>query len=74
VEEFMPALGKKNSKRIYLHRWIMNPENKQEVDHVNGNTLDNRVNNLRVCSRQQNMCNSKHRSHSGNNYKGVKKS
>lgn len=39
----------------YLHRDIMNPENKIEVDHINGNTLDNQKKNLRFVNRKQNQ-------------------
>lgn len=43
-----------NHKTVYLHRLIMNcPPNKQ-VDHINGNKLDNRRRNLRICNNSQN--------------------
>ena len=47
----------KNSKQEYLHRIIMS-ETTMFVDHINGNTLDNRKSNLRVCSNADNL---KHR-------------
>lgn len=57
--------------KILMHRAIMgNPEGKM-VDHVNGNTLDNRVENLRVAERNQNLQNSKLRTDSACKYKGV---
>jgi hypothetical protein len=41
-------------KIISMHRFIMgDPENK-EIDHINGNGLDNRKENLRIVSRQEN--------------------
>src|SRR5579871_4595837 len=42
-------------RRLYLHRLLMNPPVGFVVDHKDGNTLDNRRNNLRVCTHSQNM-------------------
>ena len=42
-----------------LHRYIMNCPKGVCVDHINGNTLDNRLENLRLCNHQQNMYNRK---------------
>ncbi len=38
----------------YMHRVIMNAPAELEVDHKNGNKLDNRKENLRICTLQQN--------------------
>ena len=46
----------KNSKQEYLHRFVLNVNNKY-VDHINGNKLDNRIQNLRVCTNAQNCQN-----------------
>lgn len=59
------VLSKKNyftvnidGKRKKLHRWIMNVTDKNiHVDHRNGNTLDNRRENLRLCTNKQNTQN-----------------
>ena len=42
-----------------LHRFIMNPSDDMVVDHINGNKLDNRRCNLRICTNQQNSFNHK---------------
>jgi hypothetical protein len=44
-------------KTLYMHRFILNPPDGNDVDHVNGETLDNRRSNLRFGSRSQNMQN-----------------
>jgi hypothetical protein len=70
--------GKSFYKKPYLHREIMNATTGQEIDHINGNKLDNRKENLRFCSRNNNMFN-KHKQKSKNGkpttsiYKGVRK-
>lgn len=48
---------------ILMHREIMNTPNGYSTDHINGNKLDNRRCNLRICTHTENMKN--RRSHSG---------
>lgn len=47
----------KNSRCIYMHREILGVSADEHVDHVDGNPLDNRRSNLRVCAHAQNMAN-----------------
>lgn len=48
---------------VYLHRFLMSPKKGDVIDHLNGNTLDNRRSNMRICSLRENNCNkSIHRS------------
>lgn len=59
-----------DSKSVFLHRFIMSPPNNKEIDHINGNGLDNRKKNLRICTRSQNIINRKFDNKTG--YRGVK--
>lgn len=61
----------KLKKVIYMHRVIMNQQHNLHVDHINRNGLDNRKENLRVCTKTQNLGNSKIRKDSTSGIKGI---
>ncbi len=44
-------------RTIQMHRLILNAPKGVEVDHVNGNGLNNRRSNIRLCTRSENMRN-----------------
>lgn len=56
--------------RKLMHRLIMGYP-KENVDHKNGNKLDNRLSNLRLCNQSQNTANSPKRKTNVSGYKGV---
>lgn len=58
---------------IYMHREILRLKynDGQQADHKNHNTLDNRRNNLRICTRQENQRNRKLSLNMSSVYKGV---
>lgn len=51
------GLTRETRKKVQMHRAIMEACAGQQVDHINGNPLDNRRENLRVASRSQNQHN-----------------
>lgn len=54
-----------------MHREIMNGPMGMSVDHINGNGLDNRKENLRICTHSQNRKNQKISTGYTSPYKGV---
>lgn len=64
----------KTIKNIKLHRFIMGvTDNNIQVDHINHNKLDNRRENLRLCSHTENMRNGSSKIRGFSKYKGVSK-
>lgn len=57
----------------YMHREILGLRKGDKIlaDHINGNTLDNRRANLRICSDAENSRNRKIASHNRCGFKGV---
>ena len=60
-----------NRKGILMHRFILNAPKGMEVDHINGNGLDNRRSNLRLCTSGQNHYNALPQKNNTSGCKGV---
>jgi len=58
-------------RNICMHRLIINTPQGMETDHRNGNKLDNRRSNLRICTTAQNQMNRGAPSNNKSGYKGV---
>lgn len=70
ISEF--KIGRKKTKRMYLHRAIMKAPKKRLVDHRNCDGLDNRRANLRFATYSQNLANrAKTKSKTTSKYHGV---
>lgn len=54
-----------------MHRFVIGAKPEQHVDHINGDSLDNRKANLRFCTLSQNQQNQKPRKGCTSRYKGV---
>jgi hypothetical protein len=56
---------------ISMHRQLMQPKIGFVIDHLDGNTLNNQKNNLRICTQSQNLNNQKKSISNTSGYKGV---
>jgi len=59
-----------NNTTVFIHRYLIDPEKGEIVDHVNNNPLDNRISNLRICD---DSLNSHNRQIKEGKYRGVSK-
>jgi hypothetical protein len=67
------AAGSRGKVHILMHRVIINAPVDMDVDHKNGDRLDNRKENLRLCTDSQNLRNARKSSNRSSNLKGVSK-
>lgn len=65
------VVGRYKGRRAVLHRLILAPKDGYEIDHINRDTLDNRLSNLRYATRSQNAANRRHKPGMYSSYKGV---
>ena len=64
------ACRSEKGKIVFMHRQIMQPPPGMVVDHIDHNGVDNRRENLRVCTQRQNRWNTRGKG-SRSGYKGV---
>ena len=57
-------------KSISMHRLIMNPKSWEFIDHINHDGIDNRLSNLRICTKAEN-CRNQIKTVGESMYKGV---
>jgi len=62
---------KDNRPYVWMHRVIMNPPDDMQVDHIDGNGLNNTKENLRICTEKQNHANCKRRRTNKSGHKGI---
>lgn len=67
---YYAASKNKELKTVRMHRLIINAPYGKQVDHINGNGLDNRKENLRLVDNNQNQWN-RHNISGKSKYKGV---
>ena len=69
-----PKRANGNSRKTFLHRWVLGEENipkGMQIDHINGDPLDNRKENLRACTNLENSMNRTNKFNPHSKYMGV---
>lgn len=65
------AVSGHGEQRVWMHRLIVDAERGQDVDHEDGDGLNNRRGNLRAATRAENSRNQRRRRNSRSGFKGV---
>lgn len=66
------AIGRISGRRmITMHRYILNVESSLQVDHIDGNGLNNTRENLRLATGTENQANGQKRPDTTSKFKGV---
>lgn len=68
---YAASVHKVGGKHLFMHRLIIGADDDQDVDHRDGNGLNNVRTNLRACSRSQNLGNSRKHCKSASRFKGL---
>ena len=72
---YYAARAKKTGESVpflkYMHREILNPPDGMQTDHIDGDGLNNRRSNLRICTIRQNQQNQRLYLNKSSKYKGV---
>lgn len=63
--------ARKNKTLVFMHRQIIGAKKGEIVDHIDRNTLNNQISNLRIVTTFQSSCNTKSRKNSTSKFKGV---
>lgn len=72
INGYWYAATRIGKKTVTMHVFLMNPPSGKDVDHWNRDGLDNRRENMRICTRSQNLANQERKSARKTSlYKGV---
>lgn len=66
-----PITRVSREKQMFLHRYLLNTSEDKQTDHIDGNPLNNTMDNLREVTHQQNIFNSKVREDNTSGVTGV---